>query len=664
MVRASSAIVLAAAIGLTHLMAVAEDSVDSGAKTLAEQRAAFLEAEKALLRGDHERFSKLKEESSDYVLYPYLEYWELRRYLSQASSDDVDNFIKRFPDTPMVDNLRSAWLRLLARREQWAEYLKFHKPTRNTSAQCRELLALIKTGKAGRAYPRVKKLWLVGHSQPRACDPLFTAWRDAGHLNSDLVWQRISLSMKKGNAGLARYLAGFLEDKDRHWVDLWREVYKKPKRILDFARFRGSHPMREAILVYGVERLARKDALDAVHSWKKLQKRYRFTPAQRIEVDRAIVLRMARSDHPEAVEAFRALSAEALDDEIHEWRVRSALQAGDWKQALEWIKSLPDAMAQSERYRYWRGRCLEELGQPHGARKYFAGLSLARSYYGFLAADRLGVGYRIDHEPLPVTESEVEALKRIPGMGRAYELLQLDRTLDARREWRDAIADMNKRQLMRAAKLAHSWQWHDRAIATVAKAHHWDDLDTRFPLAHAQRVSEQAGKRGLDVAWVFALLRQESAFAEDARSPAGAMGLMQLMPRTAKSVAKELKTRLHSKNDLLSADLNIRLGTAYLRGVYDRFDDNMVLATAAYNAGPHRVSSWLPEQGEMAADVWVESIPFRETRDYVRRVLTYTAIYEQRLGRTPTRLQERMHSIGKAAKRITQADVLNAIKAG
>jgi soluble lytic murein transglycosylase len=199
--------------------------------------------------------------------------------------------------------------------------------------------------------------------------------------------------------------------------------------------------------------------------------------------------------------------------------------------------------------------------------------------------------------------------------------------------------------LQAAAKLAERYGWHDRAIFTLARTGYWDDLELRFPLEHAALVKHNAELQGIDIAWVFAVMRQESAFMSNARSHAGAMGLMQLMPSTARQVAKNvLKTPPPRRQDLFEPDTNIALGSAYLKQMKGRLGDSAVLATAAYNAGPHRVTRWLPEE-TLPADIWIELVPFKETRGYLKRVLAYTVIYEKRMGRQPKRLEQRLHPV-------------------
>ena len=268
-----------------------------------------------------------------------------------------------------------------------------------------------------------------------------------------------------------------------------------------------------------------------------------------------------------------------------------------------------------------------------------------RGYYSFLAADRAGYRYQFAHVPLRYRPAELADIEQHPAILRARELYAIKRLADARREWNYAIERLDTPNLLRAAKLADEWGWHDRAITTLARARYWDDLELRFPLAHQQEVVREAQRQRINPAWAFAIIRQESAFTPDARSNAGALGLMQLLPRTARSMARSMRLRRPRYRDLLDSETNIRLGIRYLRQVQDRYDGHPVLATAAYNAGARNVRRWLPEAGNVAADVWIETVPFSETRDYLKRVLTYTVIYEQRLGKDPVPLLQRMRPV-------------------
>jgi soluble lytic murein transglycosylase len=289
---------------------------------------------------------------------------------------------------------------------------------------------------------------------------------------------------------------------------------------------------------------------------------------------------------------------------------------------------------------------LEQSGRRDEARQLLTQVAKDRTYYAFLAAERAGVGYYLEDKPLAIDPLRLDRLAESVGARRVEEWLALGRKGDARREWRSFTAGMERADLELAAKLAQRWGWLDQAIWTLSKADSWDDLELRFPVRYLSQVEHQADQHGLGAAWVLAVIRQESLFAEDARSGAGALGLMQLMPATAGSLARQPggKKKKFNPDSLLEPDTNIPLGTSYLSQLYRRLNRHPVLATAAYNAGPGRVQRWLPARTQ-EADIWVENIPFNETRDYVRRVMSYALIYEQRLGHPPGSILERMRPI-------------------
>jgi soluble lytic murein transglycosylase len=346
-----------------------------------------------------------------------------------------------------------------------------------------------------------------------------------------------------------------------------------------------------------------------------------------------LALRIASDYHPSALARLAALPDAVVDRDVAEWRVRVCLRQGDWNAALSWLDRLPAPERDSPRWRYWRGRALETLGRAEDAKPIYQTIAGQRDYYGFLAADRLGAPYTIASAPLAVPATELDALlTQSPGLQRARELYVLGQEPDADAEWRQAIREFDRPALLQAAALAQRWDWHAQAIATVSRAEYWDDLELRFPLAYRDGVVNEARAGALDPAWVYAVIRQESGFRPTARSPVGALGLMQIMPATGRQIARELRDAAADDPPLLQPDVNIRYGVHYLRRMLERLQDNPVLATAAYNAGPSKVARWLPVRAAAPADVWVETIPYRETRAYVQRVMEYAAIYQRRLG--------------------------------
>ncbi len=614
------------------------------AMELAVQRKQFLLAEKALARNDSSQYQKLKPQLEAYPLYPYLELRELTRQMRQLQGRQVKAFLDKYPHTPLATQLRRQWLNELGRRKDWNNYLLFYRPTSSSKRQCLYLQALLQLGKKEQALAAVAPLWLNGRSQPKACDPVFDAWRKAGKLTPQLVWQRIELAMGAQQTRLVRYLKKRLPATERTWVERWLRVHRSPETILQQPAFESPHPYRQKILLHGLRRLARKDPDKAIAAWSRLQKHYDFDEDQRYQAERSIALQMINHDHPDTLQHLTDTVPRADDERLLEERIRFALRQRAWPQVLRWIEHLPISLGSQERWRYWRARALQALGREQEARRLYQSLATERSFYGFLAADQLGVPYNLQHIPLQTAESLLDELASRPGIQRSSELFILGRLTQARREWNDELRDMNKAQLQAAAKLAQRWGWHSQAIFTLARTRYWDDLELRFPLLHREQIEKAAGLHQLDDAWVFAVIRQESAFAHDARSPAGALGLMQLMPRTARYTARHIKQPPPRNRNLLQPETNIRLGTAYLRHVLSRLNDNTVLATSAYNAGPHQVGKWLPEQ-ETPADLWVETIPYHETRRYTQRIFTYAVIYQQRLGKKSSRLQQLMSPI-------------------
>lgn len=623
-------------IGLMQVTSVQATSLDT-------QRTWFVKAEKALKSGNRQEYRQLKEKLQAYPLLPYLEYQELRWSLNDSSAKQVRDFLQRYSDTPLAGRMRGAWLRHLAKGKRWNEFLDFFEPSKSTRMRCNHLNALIHTGRADIAFPQVKQLWLVGRSQTGECDPVFDAWRKAGHLTKELVWQRIRLAMNKGQPKLVHYLKRYLPANERSWAELWIKVRSKPQLITEHELFREPHPQRNAILLYGLARLARVGTDPVTRAWDRLSERYTFNSEEMRRGEHAVAGAYIRHDHPQVLTYLEQV--EPGDDlNLHQKRILVALENQDWQKALFWINALPKDERGIERWLYWKGRVLQKLGRKDEARIQLAQVAGDRTYYAFLAADRIGADYYLKHSALQVQAGLVQALEQQPGAQRTRELLALERYTDARREWRWLTRDMAKDAFKVAAILAESWGWLNQAIFTLARSGYWDDLEFRFPVEHLDLVKHHAAQHGIQVPWVLAVMRQESAFSPRALSHAGARGLMQLMPATARSVAKRLGKPRPRERDLFKPETNIPLGTAYLSQVYKQLYQNPVLATAAYNAGPHRVNRWLPEQ-TLDADIWVETIPFKETRNYVKRVMAYGLIYEKRLGLKPGSIINRMRPI-------------------
>jgi len=633
-----------AAVLLILLIAGLSAVTVATADTRETQRTDFLAAERALERGDMREFGRLEKGLRAYPLHPYLAYEVLRKRIDKAGAGEIKRFLKTYGNTPLAWRLRNDWLDHLASQRRWKDYIAFYEPTRNVTRQCRYLQALIATGQSKQALPQVKSLWLHDKSQPSACDPVFEAWTKAGKRTTPLIWQRVDKAMAAGNWRLAEYLGRYLSNQDRVWVKRWIRLHKTPDAASEKDRYDQAHPYREAMLAHAVRRLARWDGMRALRVWQDIETRYPFDKAQIRRTENYIIRNLVRVPD-DAAYAFVKQVDVGGDERAHEARVRTALLREDWPQVAEWIEALPEKLRAEKGWQYWLARALEGNGDIDKARQLYAQVAAERGYYGFMAADRIGGDYHLKHAETPVSKELFDKLSANDAIQRARELFALQRWTDARREWRFATEGLDIAHLKAAAKIAKHNGWHDRAIFTLAKTGYWDDLELRFPLQHAELVDQNATRHGIDNAWVFAVMRQESAFMRNARSHAGAMGLMQLMPATARSVARKfLNQKAPSRHELFEPQTNIALGSAYLKQMKGKLGNSAVLATAAYNAGPHRVTRWLPKR-TLPADIWIELVPFKETRGYLRRVLAYTVIYEKRMGKDPTRLEQRLHPV-------------------
>lgn len=603
--------------------------VGSTTLSLNTQRLAFKTAERAIERGLPVKFDALK----DYPLYPYLLYQDLQKRLTRYPVEDVRGFLETYDDSPLAFRLRSNWLKQLAEGNRWQAFLEDYQPTGQDALACWYRRALLNTGQQAAALRDIETLWTQGHSLPDVCDPLFNLWKRQGGFTPERIWKRFTLAIENGQRRLASYLKNLMQGDPRRAAEYWLSVDRDPGIILQANRLKGGDPRLVPILIHGVYRWSQSDSVQAAAALDMLKRRYALPADELIDIERRLALLVASRGHKDALKRLTTLPPAAVDNQVREWRVRVSLRDKNWPLALQWMDQLTADEQATPRWQYWRARALESLDQEQDAQKFYREAAKQRDYYGFLAADRMELSYQLNDNPVDVSTKQIAAIEKIPAIQRARELYILGRIQDGRTEWHYATAGFDDKTLKAAASLAHGWDWHHQVILTLAQAKYWDDLSLRFPLPHREQVVTSARNNEINPAWIYAVMRQESAFQEDARSPAGALGLMQIMPATGRRIARTLQVSLPSRYRLLDIDLNIRFGAHYLRYTLDKFQDNPVLATAAYNAGPGRVTQWLQKDtAPIAADIWAETIPFSETRKYVQRVMEYTVIYSHRLG--------------------------------
>ncbi len=603
--------------------------------------AGFQEAERALQAADWPAYARLAGRLAQDPLLPYLKAAELDVVPGPESDANVESLLAAFPGTAPTERVRADYIKRLAAAGRWADLARVWRDgDESAERRCLWLRALIETGRAGEALTaaNLEPLWLAPRPQPAACEPVFAAWRSRGGLDTPMVWRRIRLALDAGETSFARQLGGRLPAAERPWLERWLVVRARPAQGLDTLEAAGPHPQATAILADGLVRLARTDARGAADRLTAARPRLAADPAALDAVLAAVGQGLSAAGDPAGLALWDGMSARADNLEAQERRLRAAIRRGDWARVAAWVERMPERTEKHDRWLYWLGRARAALGDTRGAAAADALAARARSLWAFLAADRAGLPYRLEPRPVPVAPERLARLAADPAMARVAALRSLGREGDMRREWRLLTRGLDTADLQAAAVLADRMGWHDQAIFTLARTDYWDDLDLRFPLGFRDLVEAEAAQSGLPTDWIYGVIRQESVFNPTVASGAGALGLMQLMPGTARQVAAGLGLAEPKSAAILDPALNIRLGARYLAELSGRFA-HPALATAAYNAGPHRVMRWLPESST-PADLWIAAIPFDETRGYVERVLAYRIIYRARLGLPPERLSD------------------------
>ena len=611
----------------------------------------FLRAERALESGDQAAFAALSAGLRDDPLYPYLRFAELNRNLGAASDGAIEGFLAEFPETPPAERVRAVYVKRLAEAGRWADLLRVDREDDSAERRCWHLRALLETGQADAALTaeQLEPLWLVPRTQPAACDPLFRAWLARGGLSTDLMWRRIRLALAAGETGLARQLGAQLPAAERPWLARWLALRDKPGTLLKPEQIPVGHPLAGAMLADGIGRLARSNPPGAATVLDTGQAVLAADQVAWDQAQAAVGQALQRAGDAQGLVIWDRMSERPDNLAEQERRLRAGLARRDWRRVADWVRRMPDLTEKRDRWLYWQGRAQAALGQEEAARATLAQAARQRSLWGLLAADRLGLPYALEQRPVPAAPERVQRIAATPGVVRIVALNRLGRDADMRREWRTLTRAMDPADLMAAAVVAHGLGWHDQAIFTLARTDYWDDLELRFPLAYRDLVEERAWQTGLPEDWIYAVIRQESVFNPSVASPVGALGLMQLMPGTARDLAIELDMAVPGRAAILNPPLNIGLGSEYLARMRDRFG-HAALATAAYNAGPQRVARWLPTQCT-DADLWIATIPYEETRGYVERVLAYRAIYRARLGLEPVRVSDLLPSVRVAFSR-------------
>jgi soluble lytic murein transglycosylase len=651
--QAGCALALALLLPLVSIPAAGQPAVGAPARAAANGAATdaeFLAAKAAFDRQDAGRLATLAPRFAGHLLEPYVEFWGFSLRLAAAGSvphADFRRYAERWPDSPLVDRLRSDWLKAAGKRADWSAFALEYPPAagEDTELACYGIqYRRQRDGDA--ALAAAKPLYFTEKATPDACEPLFAALIAKGELSTADRVARFRLAVEAGNLRTAQAIGEDLPGPDRIAAADLRAVDRNPLHALDLGAFRWRQPGGRAVALYALERTARTDAGTAHAAWVK--HRVQLPEADRAYGNARVAYHGARQLEPRANGWFREASGAEMNEAVAAWRVRAALRAGSWPDVAAAIDAMPAAQAQDPAWRYWKARSLAAAGRNDEANARFAALAPEHHFYGVLAAEALGQGEArfkaLPAAAAPVADAALAAFGAQPGVRRTVKLAELDLRPESLREWVHVVRGMDDEKLLLAATYAQRAGLYDRAINTADRTSAQHDFALRYLMPYREQFAAAAREQDLDRSLLFGLARQESRFIADIVSSAGASGLMQLMPATARWVAKQMGEPAFSPAKIADPALNTRFGAFYFRYWLDRLDRMPALAAAAYNAGPGRAQAWrgaAPLEGA----VWAETIPFNETRDYVKKVLANTMYYAQLLGEPYVPLTARLSTI-------------------
>ena len=613
---------------------------------------AVLEMHQAWRKMDRSRLSNLLPQVQGHTLEPLAAYWELRARLDTASDSEVQTFLTRYAGTYYEDRLRNDWLLQLGRRRDWSsiavEFPKYRMQD-DREVRCYALAAdavLSKKDVAGEAL----RLWYAQRDADDGCTWLAEHLHSSKRINGVELWRRARIAMDANKPKAAKDAADIEAPRLSEQVTL---IFNDPAKYLEH-RIVAVSRNRKELAVLALIRLAASDPDKAAslleHRWGLM-----LSAEEKNWTWGVIGKQAAQKLQDNASQYFAKVQKDSdLNDDLLTWKVRAALRNGQWRQVLGATEALSPEAKQDSAWTYWRARALlataSSDGQRQQAQELLRSIAGVRGFYEQLALEDLGQAITVPPAPAPLSSSEKAQAMANAGLQRALYAIQIGLRPEGNREWNYSTnlhtpGGMNDRELLAAADLACQRQVWDRCINTSDRTKTEVSFEQRFPMPLREIVVRRANGIGLDPAYVYGLIRQESRFIMDARSHVGASGLMQVMPATAKWTAKKIGLTGFTPDQITDKETNVAIGTGYLKLVLDDFGSSMPMAAAAYNAGPGRPRKWR-EGPTLEGAIWAENVPFQETRDYVKKVLSNTTNYAAILTGQPQSLKARMGQVG------------------
>lgn len=580
---------------------------------------------------------------------PYVTYYRLRMRWDEADDTLIRDFFARTEDTPVIDRFRREWLKHMAKLGRWeafeAEYPNLVEADAELTCHALQRQHL---QDEDQALEGVRTLWFSGAALAENCLPLIEAAIRRDFIAPDAVQQRMQGLLAAGKITRAKTLNRYLSDTARWPPAELDAAWRNPQHYLQNTSFAAASQGRVGVALFALQRLAHRSVNLAHNAWQRIVGH--FPEAERRQGFAALGHAAALEHDERALGWFEAAGDAELSENQQAWRVRAALREENWHEVRIGIAAMPPEQQNLSAWRYWKARALKALGHTAEADVVFAELSRAYDYYGQLALEELGetTGAWASMERFAPDETDVAAMQARPEIRRTLLLHRLGLRTEAAKEWDWALRGLSDRELLTAAEVAQRNEMYDRSINAAMRTVALHDFHLRYPAPYREALQTPLQEHDVEEAWVYGLMRQESRFVTHAKSEAGAAGLMQIMPDTARWAAQRLGLKGYRKGMIHQLDLNLRLGTYYMKSVYSRFDDNPVLASAAYNAGPTRAKKWRANR-PLEGAIYIETISFDETRDYVRKVMSNTIYYARLFGHSDETLKQRLGVIeGKA----------------
>ncbi len=623
---------LAKGICCTAVLLVVSATANA-ALSLENQRKIYEQAQDLLDKNDINGYLAIRPKIANYPLTPYIDYRTFIRQLPSKSVKQVNAFMTEYETFPFSNRVRASYLNHLYKKKDWKAITEFQKiiPT-GERYQCMFYYAHLKQGKQVAAFKGAEDMWLSGSSIASECDPLFAAWDKAGQRTDDLILQRMLLAFDNRNGSLMSYLQKLPKSaKAKQQANEMKALFDKPTTVAEFAKKKPANDFYRVQSEYALEKLARMNINQAQQAYAQVVTGQKFTAEKAQSLADYIAFRLTRTESASLAKWRDDKTKTSQDIPLIETRIRLAIQNADWKGVQEWVPVLNKEEQNTLRWQYWLGRSEIALGNATAGKKRLATLVGQRDFYSVAAANALGQSIKYPTNKILLDNSVVQPYYK--ALARIEELIATDKISAAKSEWAYLLRRVDKNEMAMLAAYASSKHWHHLTIRASIQAQMWDNIELRFPVAHRWWFDFYAKKHDIDPVTMMSLARQESALDVQARSPVGARGIMQIMPATAKYTARKYKLSYQGSQELYNVGKNIEIGSHYLQGLLEDYDNNRIFALAAYNAGPNRVKTWRERtQGKVDAYAFIEAIPFRETRGYVQNILMFETYYRDLLG--------------------------------